>query len=229
MKRLLLSLLVCTLLLSCSKDDNDDNNLSNTPTATATYDNKNYGVYKGVFVGSTGTVVINLKNNGTTLSATLVIDGKSYVYTSDDSVTEGSTTSITFTHNDDYFDFDVDADGSDPTISNIHISGHPEAAINVGKEESDVQVYCYVGTFTEGGTIGGTWNLIIYGNKVTGVVLPKDGQLLPFIVGTITNNIITAEVPGEATITGTVSGNSVSGNWVNTEHETGTWTSTRKL
>lgn len=228
MKKLLLSLLVCTLLLSCSKDDNDDNNLSNTPTATATYDSKNYGIYKGVFVGSTGTVVINLKNNGTTLSATLVIDGKSYVYTSDDSVTEGSTTAITFNHNDDYFDFTVNANGSNPTISNIHISGHPEAAISVGKEESDVQVYCYEGTFTEQGG-GGAWNLIIYGNKVTGLVLPNDGQVLPFIVGTISNNTITAELPQTATITGTVSGNTITGTWVNTDQESGTWQVTRKL
>lgn len=229
MKKLLLSILASVLLLSCSKDDGDDNNLSNTPTATATYDSKNYGIYKGVFVGSTGTVVINLKNNGTTLSATLVIDGTSYVFTSDDVVTEGTNTSITFERNDDYFDFTVDADGSNPTISNINIEGHPEAAINVGKEESDVQVYCYVGTFTEGGETAGTWNLIVYGNKVTGAVLPFDGQVLPFIEGTVSNNIITASIPETATITGTVSGNNISGQWVNTEQETGTWKATRKL
>jgi hypothetical protein len=229
MKKLLLSLLASTLLLSCSKDDNDDNNLSSTPTASASYDSKNYGIYKGVFVGSTGTVTINLKNNGTTLSATLVIDGVSYVYTSTDVVTEGSNTDITFNNNNDYFDFSVNANGTSPTIYNVHISGHPNATISVGKEESDVQVYCYVGTFTEDGTIGGTWNLIIYGNKVTGVVLPKDGQVLPFIVGTISNNTITASVPGHATITGTVSGNNVSGTWINLDQESGTWTSTRKL
>lgn len=229
MKKLLLSLLVCASLLSCSNDDNDDNNLSNSPTATASYDSKNFGIYKGVFVGSTGTIVINLKNNGSTLSATLVIDGKTTVFTSQDVVTEGSNTDITFTHNNDYFDFTVNANGTNPTVSNIHISGHPEAAINVGKEESDVQVYCYVGTFTEDGTTGGTWNLIIYGNKVTGMVLPNDGQVLPFIVGTISNNTIIAELPGHATITGTVNGNSVSGTWENYDNETGTWKSTRRL
>ncbi|WP_140485819.1 hypothetical protein [Flavobacterium sp. GSA192] len=228
MKKLLLSLLVCASLLSCSNDDNDDNNLSNSPTATASYDSKNYGIYKGVFVGSTGTIVINLKNNGTTLSATLVIDGTSYTYTSQDAVTEGSNTEITFTHNNDYFDFTVNANGTNPTVSNIHISGHPEAAINVGKEESDVQVYCYVGTFIEDGITGGTWNLIIYGNKVTGMVLPNDGQVLPFIVGTISNNTITASIPDTATITGTLSGNNITGNWVSSTGS-GTWKSTRKL
>ncbi|APA00510.1 hypothetical protein [Flavobacterium commune] len=228
MKKLLLSLLACASLLSCSNDDNDDNNLSNSPTATASYDSKNYGIYKGVFVGSTGTIVINLKNNGTTLSATLVIDGTSYTYTSQDAVTEGSNTEITFTHNNDYFDFTVNANGTNPTVSNIHISGHPEAAINVGKEESDVQVYCYVGTFIEDGITGGTWNLIIYGNKVTGMVLPNDGQVLPFIVGTISNNTITASIPDTATITGTLNGNTITGNWVSSTGS-GTWKSTRKL
>ena len=228
MKKLLLSLLVCASLLSCSNDDNDDNNLSNSPTATASYDSKNYGIYKGVFVGSTGTIVINLKNNGTTLSATLVIDGVTYVYTSQDAVTEGSNTEITFTHNNDYFDFTVNANGTNPTVSNIHISGHPEAAINVGKEESDVQVYCYVGTFTEDGVTGGTWNLIINGNKVTGAVLPNDGQALPFIVGTVSNNTITATIPETANITGTVSGNTISGTWVSSTGN-GTWKASRKL
>lgn len=228
MKKLLLSLLACASLLSCSNDDNDDNNLSNSPTATASYDSKNYGIYKGVFVGSTGTIVINLKNNGSTLSATLVIDGVTYVYTSQDVVTEGASTDITFTHNNDYFDFTVNANGTNPTVSNIHISGHPEAAINVGKEESDAQVYCYVGTFIEDGITGGTWNLIIYGNKVTGMVLPNDGQVLPFIVGTISNNTITASIPDTATITGTLSGNNITGNWVSSTGS-GTWKSTRKL
>nr|WP_288834109.1 hypothetical protein [uncultured Flavobacterium sp.] len=228
MKKLLLSLLACASLLSCSNDDNDDNNLSNSPTATASYDSKNYGIYKGVFVGSTGTIVINLKNNGSTLSATLVIDGKTTIFTSQDVVTEDSNTDITFTHNNDYFDFTVNANGTNPTVSNIHISGHPEAAINVGKEESDVQVYCYVGTFIEDGITGGTWNLIIYGNKVTGMVLPNDGQVLPFIVGTISNNTITASIPDTATITGTLSGNTITGNWVSSTGS-GTWKSTRKL
>lgn len=229
MKKLLLGLLACTLLLSCSKDDNDDNNLSNTPTASATYDSKNYGVYKGVFVGSTGTVEINLKNNGTTLSATLVIDGKSYVYTSDDSVTEGSNTAITFNNDDDSFDFAVNADGSNPTISNINIDGHPEATITVGKEESDAQVYCYTGTFTEGGGFGGTWNLIVYGNKVTGLVLPTDAQVLPFIEATLSNNTIVGSVPGHATITATLNGNKITGTWINNDDETGTWEVSRKL
>ncbi len=227
MKKLILSLVAMTMFLSCSKDD-DNNGLADSPTASATYDSKNYGVYKGVFVGSTGTVMINMKNNGTTLSATLVIDGKSYVFTSDDTVTEGTNTEITFNRNDDYFDFSVDADGSNPTVSNIHISGHPEAAISVGKEESDVQVYCYTGTFIEDGVLGGTWNIIIYGNKVTGAVLPTDGQVLPFIEGTISNNVITGSLPDTATISGTISGNTINGTWVS-DTGNGTWTVTRKL
>ncbi|HEU4791159.1 MAG TPA: hypothetical protein VFS71_15845 [Flavobacterium sp.] len=228
MKKLLLGLLASTLFVSCSKDESEDNGLSNSPTATASYDSKNYGIYKGVFVGSTGTVVINLKNNGTTLSATLVIDGISYVFSSQDVVTEGSNTEITFNHNSDYFNFSVNSNGTSPTISNIHINGHPNATISIGKEESDVQVYCYEGTFTETGG-GGTWNLIIYGNKVTGVVLPKDGQVLPLLEGTISNNTITASIPDAATITGTVSGNTITGTWENYDHESGTWKVTRKL
>ncbi|WP_346320325.1 hypothetical protein [Chitinophaga sp. YIM B06452] len=234
MKNLFSYLVACVMLISCSKDKDKDeagSNLSNTPTAKSTYDNKNYGIYKGVFVGSTGNILINFKNDGTTLSASLVIDGKSYTYTSNNSTTEGANSTITFRNNNDYFDFTVNADGSTPTITNIHVNGHSNAVVQILKEESYAQAYCFEGTFTEQGG-NGTVNLVIKKNKVEGLFIPADFQVIPPLKGSITNNNITATI-GEnpnpvATITGIISGNDIKGSW-SSDTGSGSWKAHRTL
>jgi hypothetical protein len=234
MKKLFSYLVASVMLISCSKDEDKNetgSNLSNTPTAKATYDNKNYGIYKGVFVGSTGNILINFKNDGATLSASLVIDDKSYTYTSNNSTTEGTNSTITFRYNNDYFDFTVNSDGSNPTITNIHISGHSNAVAQVLKEESYAQAYCFEGTFTEQGG-NGTLNLVIKKNKVEGLFIPADFQVIPPLKGSITNNNITATIGEEpdriATITGIVSGNNIKGSW-SSDTGSGSWEAHRTL
>jgi len=234
MKKLLSYLVACVMLISCSKDEDKKetgSKLSDTPTAKATYDNKNYGIYKGVFVGSTGNILINFKNDGATLSASLVIGDKSYTYTSNNSTTEGINSTITFRYNSDYFDFTVNADGSTPTITNIHISGHANAVIQVLKEASNAQAYCFEGTFTEQGG-NGTLNLVIKKDKVEGLFIPADFQNIPPLKGSVTNNNITATIGEEpnriATITGTVSGNNIKGGW-SSNTGSGSWEAHRTL
>ena len=234
MKQLFSYLVACVMLISCSKDEDKNetgSNLSNTPTAKATYDNKNYGIYKGVFVGSTGNILINFKNDGATLSASLVIDDKSYTYTSNNSTTEGTNSTITFRYNNDYFDFKVNSDGSTPTITNIHISGHSNAVVQILKEESSAQAYCFEGTFTEQGG-NGTLNLVIKKDKVEGLFIPADFQVIPPLKGSITNNNITATIGEEpnriATITGIISGNNIKGGW-SSNTGSGSWEAKRTL
>ena len=231
MKQLFFYLAACIMLISCSKDDDKNETDGNTPTAKAAYDNKNYGIYKGVFVGSTGNILINFKNDGATLSATLVIDGKSYTYTSGSTTTEGANSTITFRNNNDFFDFTVNSDGSNPTITNIHISGHSNAVTQVLKEESSAQAYCYEGTFTEQGG-DGTLNLVIKKDKVQGLFIPADFQAIPPLKGTITNNNITAtigEAPNQvATIKGVVNGDNITGSWTSGTGS-GTWQAHKTL
>jgi len=231
MKKLFCYLVACVMLISCSKDDDKNETDGNTPTAKATYDSKNYGIYKGVFVGSTGNILINFKNDGSTLSATLVIDGKSYTYTSANSTTEGANSTITFRYNNDYFDFKVNSDGSNPTVSNLHISGHSNAIVQILKEESTAQAICFEGTFTEQGG-NGTLNVVIKKDKITGLFIPADFQPIPPLTGSVTNNNITATI-GEgpdriATITGVVSGNNITGNW-SSGTGSGTWQAHKTL
>ena len=46
-----------------------------TPDALAANDANSKGIYKGVVIGSSGTLTINIANGGTTITAIMVIDG----------------------------------------------------------------------------------------------------------------------------------------------------------
>ena len=72
------SLLTLLSILSCSNSDsNGDSNqyLSQVPLAKSQYDNSNFGIYKGVFIGSSGTIILDLSNSTNSFTATLIIDG----------------------------------------------------------------------------------------------------------------------------------------------------------
>lgn len=226
MKKLLLSLAASLLLFSCSDDNSKNTESTDAPMAKATYNNSNYGIYKGVFIGSTGNIVINLNNDGN-VSATLVIDGNTFNFNSENSITQNSNTSITFTSNENKFDFTVASDGSSPTVSNITISGHTGAAMQIVKEKSDAQVYCYEGVFTEKGG-DGTLNIAISQGKINGIFRPADDQAIPPVTGTVTNNKISATIGDSAIITGTITDNTINGEW-SSDTGQGTWKATRKL
>ncbi|WP_333599451.1 hypothetical protein [Flavobacterium sp.] len=226
MKRLFLALFLGTLTFSCSSDSSSGSSLSDTPTAKSEYDSSNYGIYKGVFVGSTGTVLINIKNEGT-LSATLTIDGTASTYTSSETVTLATAIEgLTFTNGSSSFDFNVSAVGGNAAISNINISGHPNANIDIVKEYSNSLVKCYVGTFT--GDSSGALNLIIKGNVLYGLAKPSDDNNSVLLSGSLTGTTIAGGWEN-GTFIGTASGNSMSGTWQNTFSESGSWSGTRKL
>jgi len=226
MKKIILALLLASFAFSCSDDgDSTSNNLSNIPTANATYDSNNYGIYKGVFVGSTGYVLININNNGT-ISAMLTIDNSTYNFTTTESVTLGQPISgLTFTSGSMTFDFNVSANGSSPYVTNINISGHPDATIEITKELSEHLVRCYTGTFQ--GDSSGIFNLIILENEITGLAKDNEGTVI-YLEGSVNNNAINGEFEG-GTFTGNIDNNSIGGNWQNVLSEHGTWSGTRRL
>ncbi len=233
MKKLILALILATLSFSCSDDDNSSSggSLSNTPMAKEEYNNSNYGVYKGVFVGSTGNVLININNDGT-LSAKIVIDGKTYNFTTEETVELEETTSITFTNTrGDSFDFYVNYDGAYPDISNISIEGHPDAYIYVIKEQSDQLVKCFQGTAKQGNQLVATFNLIISGDEVHGIAKSSNSGSSDLLMGSIEGNQISGHVvDDEVTFIGTVNGNNANGTWIHHgDQEEGTWSGKRKL
>ena len=116
-------------------------------------------------------------------------------------------------------------------IAIIHISGHSNAVVRVLNEESYAQTYCFEGTFTEQGG-NGTLNLVIKKDKVEGLFIPADFQVIPPLKGSITNNNITPTIGEEpnrvATITGIVSGNNINGSW-SSNTGSGSWEAHRTL
>lgn len=228
MKKIILLLFAGLTLTCCSDDDSSSggSSLSNSPEANATHDDSNYGVYKGVFAGSTGYAYVNINNSGT-VSAKLVIDGVAYNYTTVETVTEGQDIEgLTFTNGSSSFDFNVSSMGTNPYINNISITGHPDASITLFKEYSDAQVKCYLGTFTGDDT--GVFNLAITADgEITGLAKPADGSSID-LFGSLDGTSIYGTFAG-GTFSGTLNGTSLSGQWQNELEESGTWTGVRIL
>ncbi len=227
MKKIIALSLIGLFFMSCSKDDsNSSTPLTSTPDAKAEFDTSNYGIYKGVFVGSSGIVTININNAGT-ISATLVIDGTSYTYTTTEAVTAGSTISnLTFTNGSSSFDFNVSGNGGFPEITNVNIVGHPNATIELIKEYSDAIAKCYEGTYTRDAS--GVFNLIISDGYVHGLARDTGDTEAIGLQGGLSGTTITGSFEG-GTFTGTVNGNSVSGTYINEVPESGNWSGHRSL
>lgn len=221
-------LFAALMMLSCSKNnDNDGNSLAETPTAKAQYDNSNYGIYKGVFVGSSGVIIVDINNNST-ISATLIVDGVTYNFTTTQTVQQGQPTTINFTSGANSFTFTVSANGTSPVITNLVINGHPSAAILVVKETSTSLVKCFEGNYS--GNETGIFNCVIYTNTIKGLSKSTANNIY-VIDGTVTNGQINAtgsgSTSGGATFVGAVSGNSTSGTWTTGVGFGGTWSGTR--
>ncbi|MDB5226425.1 MAG: hypothetical protein JWN78_618 [Bacteroidota bacterium] len=208
---------------SCKKHDTSFNDI---PAAKSTFDNSNYGIYKGVFVGSSGIIIIDV-NNGNTISATLKIDGTTYNFTTTQTISQNQSTTINFTNGNNSFTFTVYANGSNPTITNLDIDGHPNAAILVVKETSTVLVKCFEGSYN--GDDDGTFNAVIYGNIIKAIVRSSYDDIY-YANGTVNNNQISASgtVNTGAEFHGTLNGNSFSGTWNNTDYDYhGNWSGSR--
>lgn len=251
MKTKLISCIIILVVLTtnCSKKSSDPGNnnsgLSSTPTAKASYDNSNYGIYKGVFVGSTGYVIINM-NNDNTLSATLKIDGVTYNFTSSQTIQLNQPSSVTFINGGNSFTFSVAANGANPAISNLVISGHPAAAIAVIKESSSVLVMAFEGTYKNSAAGGesGLMNLVVTNSTVHGIavaVVIANGSVAPDhyeINGTVSGNQLNATIPDPilvptgsspgTTLKGTISGDNISGTYSNA-YGGGNWSGKRTL
>lgn len=233
MKNFILLLVFTITLSSCSKDDNNsspapEDSLSTSPEAKVEYDANNYGVYKGIFVGSSGTVYVNINNSGS-VSARMVIDGIATAFTTSESVTMGQEISgLTFSNGSSSFDFNVLADGENPSIDNINMSGHPNAAVQMFKEYSFAQIKCYLGTFI--GSQSGVFNIATTADGYAlGLAAPTGDPNAIYLDGTIENGTSLTGTFEGGTFTGTINNNEMSGSWQNSVPESGTWSGKRKL
>ncbi len=230
MKKFLLSVLTAFVILSCSSDDNSSGsnpNLVSAPEAKIEYNDSNFGMYKGVFVGSSGVIKVNI-NNDETISAILTIDGTAKTFTTSETVTlDQEISGLTFTNGNDSFDFNVSASGLNPYISDLTVEGHPFSNIEIIKEYSDAQVMCYTGTYN--GDDSGVFNLIKIENSLYGLAKANDAENTLFIEGSIDDNENISGIFEGGVFTGELNGNSMSGQWVNQSQESGNWSGNRKL
>jgi hypothetical protein len=152
-----------------------------TPDAVAANDASNKGIYKGVMIGSTGTIVFNLANSGTTITALMVIDAVTINLTSTVSIIAGQTYVAPFTGilsgSPVSITFSVGAIGANPTVTTSSIPGHPGSVFSIIKENSAYLLECFEGIYSTTKPETGTFNFMLSrGLKVYSGVSRKDNS-----------------------------------------------------
>jgi len=235
MKKFLVKTLLSITIIFASCSENDplitiNDSAEELPIALSQYDNSNYGIYKGVFVGSSGTILVNLNNNGV-ISVSLTIDGVNYPFTSTESIMENEQTETTFTYQNNSFSFTVNADGSNPLITNVSIEGHPNASIIVVKENSSYVAQLYEGSYEgiDQNNDQGTFNAIVFNGAV--YILSKSSVYgsSSYASGSVDGNLVSGASSLGTIFSGNIENDEVmNGTWKITQtNEKGIWSLTR--
>jgi hypothetical protein len=168
---LVLVALICGISIatfSCSSDSSSTYTCAtcaNTPDALAENDGVAKGVYKGIMVGSTGTISVNIQNGSNTITATMVLDGTTILLTATVTPTAGQdyVSPFTGTYNGSPISitFSVAYNGTVPTIVTSDIPGHPNATFQIYKETSTSLIEAFEGTFTTSDGDSGVFNIVL--------------------------------------------------------------------
>lgn len=243
-----ISMLLCflaisaTLWTSCKKDPDtpktNDNpykctSCTTTPDALASNDGSSKGVYKGIVIGSTGTVKFSVQNGTNDITATLVIDGVTATLTSSVAWVSGEPYIAPFTGTLNgqavSITFSVQNDGGSPTITSADIPGHPNAVFTLVKETSNTLVECFEGTYTTSKSESGTFNILLSRTLGKfGGIARKDGSTEESDVdGTIDQSGTIKDEDGN--VLGTLSGDTISGSFTDSDGATVTINGKRTL
>jgi hypothetical protein len=227
---LVVTLSVSMMSTSCKKEESKEEpqptpttpfscaTCANSPEALAQYDNSAKGIYKGVVIGSSGTITFNLLNGTNSLTATLVLDGDTIVLTSNITVEEGQMIIAPFTgtYNDLPVSivFQVDADGNNATVLTADIPGHGNAVFTVVKETSTALVEAFEGNYSKSNNETGTFNIVLSREMGLwgGMARPNGTTELDDVSGTITPSGTLIEEHGYNV--GTLNGDAFSGSFV---------------
>lgn len=212
-------------MTACSSGE-DKTETADTGTSTETteeFDNSNFGLYKGVIAGSTGTIKIEIHNGNNVSEATISMDDGTDELVCTETFVEGEAiVEAEFTGENSSFTFSVEADGSDPTIENVIIVGHEEVIATIAKEQSENVAICYEGESIGGQDHEGVFNLVRNDNVFSGVTKAVDGFscLLNGTInsdGTFSGTSQTTFNTLDVTVhySGKFNGNNVSGSWSN--------------
>lgn len=166
-------LLLATIILSCKKKKEKETEetyvcttCSQTPQGAAANDNSSKGIYKGVIIGSSGTIKFDIANTSSNaISAVLVIDGVTVNLTTTYVWAQGGINIAPFTGKlngqDVTINFSVGANGSGATVLSASIPGHPNAVFSLVKETSTALARCYEGSYETSDKESGTFNIIV--------------------------------------------------------------------
>jgi len=229
--------IVALSFASCKKSSDDTPYTCTTCNATsealAANNASSKGIYKGVLIGSTGTIKFDVLNNGSTISAVMVIDGttvnlsSSITWVSGQSYVapftgtlNGSPVSITFS---------VDESGATPTITTASVPGHASIQFTLVKETSVALVEAFEGTYSTTKPETGTFNILVsrvlgkWGGVARKTGAPASGD----INGTI--DASSHLVDEDGTIMGTFSGDNLTGSFTDGNNNTVTIKGKRTL
>jgi hypothetical protein len=235
MKAKLLPFALCAFLIfACSEDETayECSSCVNTPEASAANDSNGKGIYKGLIIGSSGTIKFDIANSGTTYTALLILDGEEYeLWTDEDyDVTtgfQGVFYGTLYTTDDIEITIYIDKFGA-ITVGAVIIPDHPSAILAIYKEFSDELVTVYEGTFDGDGA--GVFNMIVRGNAewlVRARETGDDGYISFY--GSLSSGVMTCMQCGDVDITGKIKGDEASGNWSEDGGGSGSWKGKRTL
>ncbi len=222
---------------SCSKSEDPITpaytcaSCNTTPQALAANDASAKGIYKGIVVGSTGTLSINIQNGSSTITGTMVLDGVTIALTSSVALVNGQTYvspfTGTFNGSPVSITLSVGSSGSTPTVTTSSIPGHPNAVFNLYKETSTSLIEAFEGTYSKAGDTG-TFNILIARSlQKFGYVSKKDGSTTTDS-GSGTINSSNQLILQGITI-GTINGDALNGTFKDSNNVTITITGKRTL
>lgn len=235
LKLALFSLLAIFALSRCGDDGESKYtcaDCSDVPDALEANDDSGKGIYKGLVIGSSGTIFLDIDNDGSgSISGTLVIDDQEIALETDDSYTtgfDGTFYGTMNTENDVEISFYVNDIGGGIEIYDITVPGHPDVTIEIIKEYSSQLIEVFEGNFS--GDDSGTFNLLILrdenGDGDWYAVARSDGDT--YFEGFVEGNELVGG-GGEVVIVGTISGDEIGGSWESIGGGTGNWDGVRTL
>lgn len=204
-----------------------------TPDALAANDGSSKGVYKGIVIGSTGTIKFAVQNGTNDITATLVIDGTTVMLTSTVAWVSGQPYIAPFTgmlnQQPVSITFSVQVDGSAPTITSADIPGHPNAVFTLVKETSNALVECFEGHYNSTAPETGTFNILLSRTlgKFGGIAREDGTADKNDVNGTIDQNGTIKDDDGH--VLGTLSGDTISGTFTDSNGATVTIDGERTL
>lgn len=248
MKKILIGItLISFVFAGCKKDDPNPidtpsytcTTCKSTPDAIAANNTSSKGIYKGIFIGSSGTIMFNIANGGSAITAVIVINGVSVNLTSSVMWVSGQPYVAPFTGTFNgasiTVNFAVGLSGGTPTVTSSNIPGHPNASFTIVKETSTDLLEAFEGTYTTTLPETGTFNMLVlrslnqFGGKArkTGGAPADDSNFN----GTLTGNKLYMPVGSATNIVqvGTFNIDQLNGSFQDTNNKTITITGRRTL